>query len=536
MPKYTLMAHQAEGVKYLESVDGVGALLYDPGVGKTGTTAAWIDTSALLPKEVRVLVVAPLTAADTWVLQPHLFMDSPVKARMMQGPTATILAKMALARDWSRVPTMKIAHDHKGTTAKQLAGRRVTILSVSAGALSSYCKDRTDTVRMLRAIRKYDPHVIVMDESHIIKAATSNISKSMYQIGQCAPHRIILTGTVTPLSDLDVYGQWRFMAPWTFSDSYGEPFTRHPHLMTDQQAASIEPWNIDRFEKRYGDTTTGYKGKTVLGSGVNGHHGSELWDRVAERSHVVKRKDALDLPPTTDLPVHVTLTAREMKAYREMAEDLAAELDNGELLTAKNALVKYMKLRQVHAGFLKDTDTGEVHIVGTSLQKAAIEVVTTQLMGEQRVVLTGYFRSECKALADKVQKLEGKRTRVMLITGETKTNDRLAMRQAFGDVSRNPERIVMVAQARTMSLSVNELVTAQHMVNASPSERRADYVQLRDRLDRKGQTKPVTYWECFAPGLVADIMINKHKTRGNLEAAMLEHIRSFAKNKTGRNR
>ncbi len=534
MPKYKLMAHQRDGVKFLDSVDGVGALLYDPGVGKTGTTMAWLDTSHLLPKEVRVLVVAPLTAADTWVLQSGLFMDSPVKARMMQGSTETILTKIAQARDWTRVPNMPISINHKGSVAKQLTGRKVTILSVSAGAISSYCKDRTDTVRMLRAIRKYDPHVIVMDESHIIKAATSNISKSMYQIGQCAPHRIILTGTVTPLSDLDVYGQWRFFAPWTFSDSYGLPHTDKPLTMTAQQAARIEPWTIDRFETRYGDKTTGYKGKTVLGSGVNNSKGQELWDRVAERSHVVKKEDALDLPPTSDSDVHVALTTREMKAYREMAEDLAAELESGEFVTAKNALVKYMKLRQVHAGFLKDTETGEVHIVGDSLQKAAIEVVTTQLMGEQRVVLTGYFRSECKALAEKVAKIEGKRTRVMLVTGETKQGDRLALRQAFGDVSRNGGnfgRTIMVAQARTMSLSVNELVTAQHMVNTSPSERRADYVQLRDRLDRKGQTKPVTFWECFAPGLVADIMINKHKTRGDLEAAMLEHIRSFARKK-----
>lgn len=530
MPQYTLMAHQAEGVKFLDSVDGVGALLYDPGVGKTGTTAAWLDSSTLLPKEVRVLVVAPLTACDAWVLQPHLFMDSPVKARMMQGRTVDILAKMAKARVWTQVPDMKVSHDHVGTLAKQLDGRKVTILSVSAGAISSYCKDRTDTVRMLRAIRKYDPHVIVMDESHIIKAATSNISKSMYQIGQCAPHRIILTGTVTPLSDMDVYGQWRFMAPWTFSNSYGEPFTLHPHKMTDQQAASIEPWTIDRFETRYGEKTTGYKGKTILGSGVNDDKGRELWDRVAERSHVVKKKDALDLPPTTDMAVHVQLTPREMKAYEQMAEDLAAEIEEGgEMVTAKNALVKYMKLRQVHAGFLKDTETDEVHIVGDSLQKTAIEVVTTQLAGENRVVLTGYFRSECKALAEKVQRIEGKRTRVMLVTGETKQGDRLALRQEFGDVSGNPGRIVMVAQARTMSLSVNELVVAQHMVNTSPSERRADYVQLRDRLDRNGQTKPVTFWECFAPGLVADIMIDKHKNRGNLEAALLEHIKTYAR-------
>ena len=78
MPKHTLMAHQVEGVKHLDRVQGVGALLWDPGCGKTGATAAWLDRLADRIGEVRVLVVAPLTAADTWVLQPRDFMDFPL--------------------------------------------------------------------------------------------------------------------------------------------------------------------------------------------------------------------------------------------------------------------------------------------------------------------------------------------------------------------------------------------------------------------------------------------------------------------------
>lgn len=526
MPQFSLMAHQSQAVKFLDSVDGIGALLFDPGVGKTGSTLAWIDSSKLLPREVRVLVVAPLTAADTWVLQAPPFMDSPVKARMMQGSTSSIMAKIAQAGSWNTVPDAAIRADHKGTTAKQVSGNRVTIISVSAGAISSYCKQRTDTVRMLRAIRKYAPHVIVVDESHIIKSATSNVSKAMYQIGQLAPHRIILTGTVCPLSDLDVYGQWRFLAPWTFSDQYDEDFTKTPLKMTRGEQASIRPWPWGKFEKRYA-TLGGYKGKAVVG--VDPITIGELHDRIAERSMVVKKEDALDLPPTTDIDVHVSLNTREARAYKEMAEDLAAEMADGSLLEAPNALAKMMKLRQIAAGFVKDTETGEVHIIGDSLRKAQVEVATTQLAGEQRVVVSGYFRTECQLLAEMLRKAEPKSTVVEVITGSTKAADRLAIRRRFGDVSGNPARTILVAQARTMSLSVNELVTAQHLVHGSPSERRDDWVQLRGRLDRNGQTKPVTFWNCYSPGLIGDIMLDKHKHRGNLEAALLDHIRDFTK-------
>lgn len=53
MAEHTLMAHQNEGVAFLESVDGIGALLWEPGVGKTGATLAWIDRLAARQQEVR---------------------------------------------------------------------------------------------------------------------------------------------------------------------------------------------------------------------------------------------------------------------------------------------------------------------------------------------------------------------------------------------------------------------------------------------------------------------------------------------------
>lgn len=521
MPKYQLMSHQREAVKFLDSVDGIGALLFDPGVGKTGSALAYIDLLAQRQGQVRVLVVAPLTAADTWVLQPPMFMDSVVKARMLQGTTATLLKKIAAAGDWTAVPDAKIASDHVGTKSAQVSGNYVTILSMSAGAVSTWCKtgDRTRTVQMLRAIRKYAPHVIIVDESHIIKSASANISKAMYQIGQVAPHRIILTGTVNPHSPLDVYGQWRFLAPWTFSEFYNEPFTKTPLRMAKAEKMLVRPWSWGAFKDRY-STPGGYKGK-----GIGGYKNlTDLNNRVAERSMVVRKEDALDLPPVTDVDVHVTLSTKEVKAYEDMRDELVMMLESGELLEASNPLAKYMKLRQVTAGFAKDTLTGDVHIIGDSKRRAVKEVVETQLAGENRVVVFAYFRSECTMLADS---LKARGVKVELITGSTPARERLAIRQRFADVSGNPERTILVAQARTMSLSVNELVTAQNAVFASMSERRDDWIQARGRLDRNGQIgNHVTFWNVYVPNTVDEVMLDNHKQRGDLEKALLDHIRS----------
>jgi SNF2 family DNA or RNA helicase len=518
VPEYSLMKHQDEGVTFIDNQDGIAALLWDPGVGKTGATLSYIDLLAQRQGEVRVLVVAPLTAADTWVLQAPPFMDSVVKARLLQGRTADLLPKIKAARDWTGVPDMPIGVNHKGSTAAQLDGRRVTILSMSAGAISSWCAERKRTVQMLQAVRKFAPDLIVVDESHLIKAATSNISKAMYQLGPLAPHRIILTGTVNPHSPLDAYGQWRFLAPWTFSDLHGDPSVADPMSMSKVQRAKIRPWPWGRFRDRYA-TRGGYKGKGI----GDFQNLDDLNDRVAERSMVVRKEDALDLPPVTDVDIHVALSSREERAYAEMRDELAAQMADGSLLEAPNALAKIMKLRQITAGFAKDTATGEVHIIGDAKRKAVKEVVEVTLAGESRVVVFAYFRSECKMLADS---LKSKGVTVELITGETPARERLAIRQRFADVSGNPERTILVAQARTMSLSVNELVVAQNAVFASLSERRDDWVQARGRLDRNGQVgQHVTFWNVTVPGTVDTIMLERHKDRGDLEAALLNHIR-----------
>lgn len=524
MPKATLMQHQAEGVKFLDDLDGVAALLWDPGVGKTGATLSWIDKMAARLGGFRVLVVAPLTAVDTWVLQPPLFMDSLVKARVVQGTTVQILEKIAQANDWSAVPDAKIQTNHQGPRLNQ----RVTIMSVSAGAISSYCTERTKTIRAIRAIRKYDPDLIVLDESQIAKAPTSNISTAMYQMGQLAQHRVILTGTVNPHSILDCFGQWRFLAPWTFSEQANEPFVKEPLLMTRAQKASIRPWTWGQFKTFYAKPG-GHKGKGIGGF----QHELDLHERVAARSMVVKAEDALDLPPSTDVDIHVALSPAEMKAYREMADDLATMIESGEILEAVNALSKYMKLRQIAAGFIRDTDNDITYEIGNSLRKGVIEVATTQLEAEERLVVTGYFRPECASLVEMLRKAENKAGRkdtiIETITGATKGKERLAIRQRFGDVSRNPQRTILVGQARAISLSINELTTSRHLINGSLSERRDDWVQLRRRVLRKGQTRPVTFWNVFTPGLVGEIMRDNHKNRGDLEQAMLDHILLTAK-------
>jgi hypothetical protein len=112
----------------------------------TGTTLTWVDQQAARlakskqPREFRVLVVAPKTACDTWVLQVAGFMDATVKARFLTGQTKTILTKIRAAADWRKVPDSTIKANHKGDP-RVSGNAKVTILAISSGSISSWCRD-----------------------------------------------------------------------------------------------------------------------------------------------------------------------------------------------------------------------------------------------------------------------------------------------------------------------------------------------------------------------------------------------------------
>jgi SNF2 family DNA or RNA helicase len=114
---------------------------------------------------------------------------------------------------------------------------------------------------------------------------------------------------------------------------------------------------------------------------------------------------------------------------------------------------------------------------------------------------------------------------VLVVTGDTPPDERLRMRREFGSAS--GRRIIMLAQARTMSIAVNELVSSSHAVFGSLSERRDDYVQARDRLNRIGQKLPVTFWHVLGRGTVDEVMLGAHRTGTSLEEAVLRHVLSL---------
>lgn len=313
----------------------------------------------------------------------------------------------------------------------------------------------------------------------------------MNDISDWVDRRLLLTGTATPRGVVDILGQWRVIDPFAFTERTKD--------------GALRRMSHDAFMRRY----DGWWGKG---------NRAELESIMAKNSIVVRKADALDLPPTMDIRVPFDLSGPEQRAYRDLIHRLATMLRGGELVDAQNRLVQLLRLRQLTSGYLPD-DTGKIHRVGTSKVDAVRSLVQDTLAGEKRIVVFAYFRAEIDQIAAAVA---DDQTTVVTITGSTEKPERIRLRKWFG--SDDPQRIVLVAQIRTLNLAVNELVTASHAIFASMSLDRSEYIQARDRLDRIGQTRPVSFWLMLARNTVDETILAAHDQRTDAEEALLKAI------------
>lgn len=502
----------------------------------THNTATTLDYASLLALksptgEARVLVAAPLVAVDTWVDQAEKWVSPQVNfwAEALGGNLLQRAEAIAarggngyrnhLGPGKDRKPILNMDADpralhHKRSLAwdsrpkvdprdgpNAVPGPRLVLTVINTDTLSQRRTVGSKTMAdiLVDSIKRYQPDLVVLDESHLIKSASSNISRIMARIANLVKRRIILTGTVMPASPLDVFGQWRFLEPYAFG-----------HKTKDgvQGVATYGGFKEDFAE------LGGWMGKEV----VSFKNLDRMQSIMARNAIVARKEEALDLPETTDVTLHVELSPKEKKAYNEMKNQLSVQITPTVQSTSTNKLVQMMRLRQITSGYLPD-DSGTMTHLGTAKADTVASLVQDTLAGEKRIVIFALFTEEINAL---VKRLSVKGTEVMKITGSTPVDERIKMRQRFG--SEEDTRMVIVAQIKTLSLAVNELVTANHAIFASMSQRRDEYIQARDRLNRIGQKRPVTFWHALVPGSVDQVILKAHTERTSLENAMLKHI------------
>lgn len=524
-PRYP---YQIAALKKVVQTRGVCALLMDPGMGKTAVALDYLSMLALKighdeSRAVRALICSPKAAVDTWVTQAQTFVPENISlwAEVPGGSIkqkAETLANRGAFR-WvhseRREPRKRDYADAEkrilnADLSKMLFSRgsrntspALIIESINLESLSSRASvgSRTMADLMFDRIQRFAPDVIIVDESHKIKSVSSNVSRLLGRLSSAAPRRLILTGTPMPKGPIDIWAQWRFLQPYAFG------------------RLSDDGW---REKSRYQDFKNRY---CILGGDfgrqIIGYKNlEELHEIMAENAVVVKKEEAVGLPPLTQVPVPFSLSPREERAYSDMAKKAVALMDE-EKVGAANRLIQILRLRQITAGFITHPEQPTVD-VGKSKMETISSLVHDTLAGENRVVVFGVFTHEIERLKATLAKTG---TEILVITGATPDATRLEYRRIFGDTKTYPQRIVLIAQISTISLSVNELVSASHVVFSSLSQRRDELIQAQDRLHRIGQKLPVTAWFPLAVDSIDETIFKSHLSGTRLEASVMNHIR-----------
>jgi len=327
--------------------------------------------------------------------------------------------------------------------------------------------------------RKMAWDMVIGDEGHKLKSPTGRASRYFKDLGKLVRMRLLLSGTPMPHSPLDLFAQLRFLAP------------------------KILGWSYTAFKNEYA-VMSQFNQHQVIGY-RNQQKLAMLFGAIA---YYVNKRDCLDLPPVEDVTVNVQLEPKTAKQYRLLERDMHLQLERGEV-TAANALVKLLRLQQLAAGFLK-TDDDRIVEIGGEKESALLEIIDS-IPSYEPFVTFCRFHTDLDAVARCSEKLgrtcgELSGRRNDLAAWQRGEFDDLAVQIQAGGVGIDLTRACYGAYY-TLGYSLGE------------------YEQSRARLDRPGQTRPVTYYHLIAAGTVDERVYSALSSREEVIGYVINQMR-----------
>lgn len=329
--QWTPHPYQLRGLRQLLGNTGAGLFL-DPGMGKTSTTLAYIQSLKDAGQLKGALVVAPLRPAhEVWPREIEKWDDfATMRYEVLHGPRKTA----ALDR-----PADVYIINYEGL---------------------GWLEDNLKRIRPRL-------NVLVLDESTRVKNHTSQrflILRRMIA-AKVFDRRVILTGTPRPNSLLDLFAQVYMLDG---GERLGRYITHYRRRYFNEIARPGRSWS-----------------EWVPKEGADADVTRAIGDIVL----TLQAEDYLDMPAINHVDVRVPVDADVMDMYRDFAREYMVELRK-TVATAANAAVLGNKLRQLLGGSLYVD--GKVEVVHTAKADALAELVE-ELQGNPLLVGVG-FRHE----------------------------------------------------------------------------------------------------------------------------------------------
>lgn len=328
----------------------------------------------------------------------------------------------------------------------------------------------------------YFANGLLVHNCHRIKEPGGRTSRYCFRLGLCAHHRLGLTGTPMPHQPIDIWSQFRFLDQTILDPTFGSFKLRHA-VMGGYYDKQIVDWkDLDDLYRRF--------------------------RKIAFRVN----SDVLDLPEELDQILSTDLSESAAQIYRSMEEEMVAWLSATEMVTAKNALVRLLRLQQITGGSLPD-EQGQARLIDQAKENLLSEFLSD--IGTEPVVVFAKFKPDLAAIHRAAAHNE---LRSAELSGE---KDELDVWKR----ARMHDPTVLAVQIQAGGVGI-DLTRARLAVYYSIGYSLGDYVQSRARIRRPPQTRPCVYYHLQVRHSIDEIVLRAVLARQDLIAETLRELRA----------
>ena len=433
----------------------------DMGTGKTLTAIALAGILYQCEKIETVLVVAPLSLLGVWDTEFNKFADFPVSVTVLSG-----------------------SKEKKLSLLKGRVSCKLNVVVVNYESARVLKKD----------LLRYHADLVIADEGHKIKDGQTAQAKTLHELGDVAKYKLLLTGTLITNKEIDVWSQYRFVAPEVFNP-----------IRINRKNLFVLFRNRYFYMTGYGHHTPVIK-KSML---------PEFLQKLHSVAYRVTKEEALDLPETTEETRYVDLEPEAQKLYDTLAEESYAKMASGEI-TAANILTKILRLSQLTGGHIKD-DEGKMSVVSKAKMSALNDIIDSVMADGRKLVIMARFIPEIEAIEEL---LEAKKITFAEVRGGVK--------DSLGEVNRfqeSPDCRVFIGQIAAAGVGLT-LTAAQTMTFFSMDYSMDKFYQAKARIHRIGQRNACHYIYLVARNTIDMNVLKSLRGKIDLAAALVDGYRA----------
>jgi len=463
-----LWSHQTEFINLADRLPNCGALMR-PGSGKT---RAMVET-------LRKQYNRDGKLSNTLIFAPPL---------PCQGWKREILAHTKIPEDRILVLTMPGAERTKRLKHELDLGKPcIVVTNYEAVQIEKFYEE----------VKRFSPAYTVLDESHRVKDSGGVRAKRIYPLTDAAKRRFILTGTLTPNSLLDVFGQFRAMNPALLGESFWQFRSRHFYDENAGMPAHVHfPNWIPRPE------CAEWFGKLIA-------------------DNCVQAGEAADLPPLQEIVLPVELGKAQRKAYEGMVKEFVAEF-NSSVAVAEFAMTKTVRLRQILCGFLQPDDGAEPVWFDEVPRLSALADLLDSLKGEKVLIWTE-FRATYKKLGQLCEKMG---FRVGFLTGEQSAKQKTEIKTYF----QGNDLDVLICNPAAAGEGTDGLQVARYAVYFARSYNSLHFEQSKARNHRggSGRHSSVCHYHLRTEGTLDEVIHEALTGKKEVSESILTWARKLA--------